>query len=443
MTDKFRWCELLSIESEINDLLESERGLLRRLNNILSENEERTNIFKIFSFRKQKGNKVTEKESRYSDMLAWLLDSKRPDGISEKFLRPFLREVEKSEDSKLEKGTRKFLEKIDGEEYNFKEANVRREKHREVAPNEKRRADLWIEIPEKSSDNKAICVVENKIRDSFDKGKLQAYKREAEEESSSGSYLCIALSPDRELTEIPKGYVMLTYEEVLEALENLSKSDLKRDQKIIINHYQNALRRLLEKMPENLEEIVNDLKENGYEKVAEAVKDYSEESPELSKKEKYKILEIVMKTQDWFDEDRWLISPKKGKDWRAIRISKEGWGWKEKEEYRIFFIIRLNNQITIDCMFQKYDDGSKKIREYDGEAYEVKENLEEIFYKTLEEKDDWKIGENKLYLCKTSVNYPRKYLEYSKELEEILKKIRLLIEKFEDKIDDRVIGVIN
>lgn len=147
-------------------------------------------------------------EIRHSAILAWLLDPRETHGFDDKFLRAFLAQALRGQDTKHKPTA------LDVSQADLRDAEVRREKQN---------IDLFVA----SSSNGWAFVIENKFHSKQHSGQLKRYIEHAKKEAkvsglefqNRGIFLTLHQEDPHE--EAKDAYVTLRYEAICTILENL------------------------------------------------------------------------------------------------------------------------------------------------------------------------------------------------------------------------------
>lgn len=217
------------------DNIEQKKKLEHLLfSNDLEELNNRTNQFNVFNALKLQNNEI-----RHSNFLGWLMTPYENHELGDYFLKEFLKSAIK--DYSLKDETELSLSEIAF--LNLSDVEIRREYKN-------------IDILIISSQNKFLCIIENKIWTGEHDNQLSRYAEIVENEFSDYKKLYIFLAPETDIEcelikrEINSSkiahYIPMCYEQVNEVIKKVLKFKSKHmncEVKIFIEHYQKMIER--------------------------------------------------------------------------------------------------------------------------------------------------------------------------------------------------------
>jgi hypothetical protein len=171
-------------------------------------------------------------EIRHSAILAWLLDPLETHGFGDKFLRAFLSQALRGQDSKYEPSA------LDVSQADLRDAKIRREKQN---------IDLFVASPS----NGWAFIIENKFQSKQHSGQLKRYSDHAIEEARDAGLsfkhrgIFLTLHEEDPDEEAQDGYVTLRYEDVctiLNALLNGGAANIGTEVRQFLVHYLEIIR---------------------------------------------------------------------------------------------------------------------------------------------------------------------------------------------------------
>ena len=168
--------------------------------------------------------KVSRVEIRHSNMLGWLLDPNENHGLGDAFIRGIFQRLVKNDSS----GKYDVFQVLLADMYSF---SILRE---------------WknIDIMLISSEEKIVLAIENKVGSHEHSNQLNRYRKHLEHDYSEYKRFYIYLTPDGEDPSDVANWDVLTYQDVVEVLEDLVKRfKLQQDVNIMINNYIEVIRR--------------------------------------------------------------------------------------------------------------------------------------------------------------------------------------------------------
>ena len=175
---------------------------------------------------------IVNAEIRHSNVLAWLFDPNSNHGLSESFLKQFLKFFI-SENKEYIKAD---INLFDFEIFDYSDVEIRREWNN---------IDLLIILNEPS---KKVCItIENKISSIEHSDQLQRYRKIINDEFKNFEKIFIFLSPNNVIPS-DENWVCLTYTTVAKLIEDLldsKKESLSNNVYNFINQYNIVLRRYL------------------------------------------------------------------------------------------------------------------------------------------------------------------------------------------------------
>jgi hypothetical protein len=193
---------------------------LERLENLLGN----FNVFEILN--------IVNAEIRHSNVLAWLFNPNSNHGLSESFLKQFLKHFI----SENKKYINEDISLFDFEIFDYSDVEIRREWNN---------IDLLIILNESSK--KVVITIENKISTSEHGDQLERYRKIVSQEFKDFKKMYILLSPD-EVIPSDENWICITYSKIADLIDSLlnSRKDMLSDSVHgFINQYNIILRRYL------------------------------------------------------------------------------------------------------------------------------------------------------------------------------------------------------
>ena len=178
--------------------------------------------------------KISKAEIRHSNMLAWLLNPNENHGLGDGFLRGILHRLVEGQSLRSYDVFDVFL--LDC--YSF---SVERE---------------WknIDILLISTKEKLVIAIENKVGSHEHSNQLNRYREILERDYAECDRIHIFLTPDGEAPSDEENWIILTYEDLVEVLEDLcAKRELMPEAKLLIDNYISVVRRDIVKDPKLIE----------------------------------------------------------------------------------------------------------------------------------------------------------------------------------------------
>lgn len=197
--------------------------------------DEWANQFNLFDVLK-----ITRNEIRHSNVLSWLLDPNANHGLGDAFLKQILAAIVSNNGDKNYDVTRLMLA-------DFRKFTVQREQDN-------------IDILLSSTDDKIVIAIENKVGAHEHSNQLNRY-RTIIDENYSNKYqkIFVFLTPDKMDPSDSENWGILSYEDVMLALEHILKTmDIKPDIRLVIDNYYKIIRRKIVEDPK-LVKICNDI----------------------------------------------------------------------------------------------------------------------------------------------------------------------------------------
>lgn len=234
----------------------------------LEKLEKIVNEFNIF-----KALNIIKEEIRHSNFLSWLLDPQENHGLSDYFLKLFLKRV----CSKARDLGNEAPSVVDIDTWDCSETEILREFQN-------------IDILIKDEKNNFVCAIENKIETKEHSEQLSRYKKFVDNEFPKFRKVFVFLTPEGDIPSDPsdQSYIPLKYSEVNESIKYLlsAKDDsLNEIIKYFILHYNKILERYI--MPDS---AVAELCEKIYKKHKDAIEIIYENKPDTQSE----ISEILM-----------------------------------------------------------------------------------------------------------------------------------------------------
>ena len=183
----------------------------------LSEIKDEVNIFKIIN--------MVDKEAVHSDMLAWLFNPYENHNLNDKAIKVLLMQL-----------SEKDAEYINLLLLNYSDLEV----YREYTIDNGRRIDILME----SRNNKVIIIIENKIWSGEGDNQLEDYKKYIDEKYIDYSRIFLYLTSEKERKEQYKGYTHITYNTIYKIINNLLQDNqIKLEIRTVLKQYKEIIRR--------------------------------------------------------------------------------------------------------------------------------------------------------------------------------------------------------
>lgn len=183
----------------------------------LSEIKDEVNIFKILN--------MADKETVHSDMLAWLFNPYENHNLNDKAIKVLLMQL-----------SEKDAEYINLLLQEYSDLEV----YREYTTNNGRRIDILLE----SRNNKVIFIIENKIWSGEGDNQLEDYKKFIDEKYNDYNRIFLYLTPEKERKEQYKGYTHITYNTIYKIINNLLQDNqIKLEIRTVLKQYKEIIRR--------------------------------------------------------------------------------------------------------------------------------------------------------------------------------------------------------
>ena len=183
----------------------------------LSEIKDEVNIFKIIN--------MVDKEAVHSDMLAWLFNPYENHNLNDKAVKGLLMQLSEKDAEYINL----LLQKCSDLEV-----------YKEYTTNNGRRIDILLE----SRNNKVIFIIENKIWSGEGDNQLEDYKKYIDEKYSDYSRIFLYLTPEKERKEQYKGYTHITYNTIYKIINNLLQDNqIKLEIRTVLKQYKEIIRR--------------------------------------------------------------------------------------------------------------------------------------------------------------------------------------------------------
>ena len=183
----------------------------------LTGKKEEVNIFKIIN--------MVDKEAVHSDMLAWLFNPYENHNLNDKAVKGLLMQL-----------SEKDAEYINLLLQEYSDLEV----YREYTTNNGRRIDILLE----SRNNKVIFIIENKIWSGEGDNQLEDYKKFIDEKYNDYNRIFLYLTPEKERKEQYKGYTHITYNTIYKIINNiLHDNQIKLEIRAVLKQYKEIIRR--------------------------------------------------------------------------------------------------------------------------------------------------------------------------------------------------------
>lgn len=183
----------------------------------LTGKKEEVNIFKILN--------MADKETVHSDMLAWLFNPYENHNLNDKAIKVLLMQL-----------SEKDAEYINLLLQEYSDLEV----YREYTTNNGRRIDILLE----SRNNKVIFIIENKIWSGEGDNQLEDYKKFIDEKYNDYNRIFLYLTPEKERKEQYKGYTHITYNTIYKIINNLLQDNqIKLEIRTVLKQYKEIIRR--------------------------------------------------------------------------------------------------------------------------------------------------------------------------------------------------------
>jgi len=183
----------------------------------LSEIKDEVNIFKIIN--------MVDKEAVHSDMLAWLFNPYENHNLNDKAVKGLLMQLSEKDAEYINLLLQKYSDL---------------EVYKEYTTNNGRRIDILLE----SRNNKVIFIIENKIWSGEGDNQLEDYKKYIDEKYSDYSRIFLYLTPEKERKEQYKGYTHITYNTIYKIINNLLQDNqIKLEIRTVLKQYKEIIRR--------------------------------------------------------------------------------------------------------------------------------------------------------------------------------------------------------
>lgn len=183
----------------------------------LSEIKDEVNIFKIIN--------MVDKETVHSNILAWLFNPYENHNLNDKAVKGLLMQLSEND-----------AEYINLLLLNYSDLEV----YREYTIDNGRRIDILME----SRNNKVILIIENKIWSGEGDNQLEDYKKYIDEKYIDYSRIFLYLTPEKERKEKYKGYTHITYNTIYKIINNiLHDNQIKLEIRALLKQYKEIIRR--------------------------------------------------------------------------------------------------------------------------------------------------------------------------------------------------------
>lgn len=183
----------------------------------LSEIKDEVNIFKIIN--------MVDKEAMHSNILAWLFNPYENHNLNDKAVKGLLMQLSEND-----------AEYINLLLLNYSDLEV----YREYTIDNCRRIDILME----SRNNKVILIIENKIWSGEGDNQLEDYKKYIDEKYIDYSRIFLYLTPENEIKEKYKDYTHITYNTIYKIINNiLHDNQIKLEIRALLKQYKEIIRR--------------------------------------------------------------------------------------------------------------------------------------------------------------------------------------------------------
>lgn len=183
----------------------------------LSEIKDEVNIFKIIN--------MVDKEAIHSDILAWLFNPYENHNFNDKAIKVLLMQLSEKDAEYINL----FLQ-------DYSDLEV----YREYTIDNGRRIDILME----SRNNKVIFIIENKIWSGEGGNQLEDYKKFIDEKYNDYNRIFLYLTPEKERKEKYKGYIHITYNTIYKILNNiLHDNQIRLEIRAVLKQYKEIIRR--------------------------------------------------------------------------------------------------------------------------------------------------------------------------------------------------------
>ncbi len=312
------------------------------------------NIFEILD--------IVNAEIRHSNVLAWIFNPNSNHGLSESFLKQFLKYFI----SKNKELIKAKINLFDFEIFDYSEVEIRREWNS---------IDLIIILNEPSK--KVIITIENKIGTSEHSGQLQRYRKIIENEFKGYEKIFILLSPEEVICS-DEEWLVITYMTVSNLIEELlasKKGRLNNNVYNFINQYNIILRRYMVGNSE-IEQICRAI----YKKHQKAIDLIFQYKPDLS-------LEVSEFLQDLIKKDKRFIFIGGGKSVVQFitqpikKVINDISKFSRNSDKILYFEFR--NSINRLSLYLQISRGEQKYRQQLYEFFKENKELFKMFSKNL------------------------------------------------------------
>src|SRR3989304_8699363 len=273
---------------------------------------------------------IVNAEIRHSNVLAWLFNPNSNHGLSETFLKQFLKFFISQNKGHIKASVNLFNFEI----FSYSDVEVRREWNN---------IDLIIIINETSK--KVVITIENKISTSEHSGQLKRYRKIIEEEFDSNYEKLYILLSSEEIVPSDDFWICITYDIIAKLLEDLleSKKEMLSDGVYgFINQYNIILRRYLVGNSE-IEEICRLI----YRKHQKALDLIFQYKPDI-------LLEISEYLQKILSKDNEIIADSAGKTVVHFTtktldnsIKRKGEGWTRSNRFMLYQFLNYSERLVL------------------------------------------------------------------------------------------------
>jgi PD-(D/E)XK nuclease superfamily len=376
---------------------------LQMLENFIFRNPDLDNLENMLNdFNVFETLKLVHAEIRHSNVLAWLLNPAENHGLSNYFLRQFLKNIVSSNKTHFESLS---LSVFDFESFEYASVETRREW---------RNIDLLVILSE--DNHRIVLTIENKIKSTEHSNQLSRYRGIVDEEYPDGSKIYVLLSPDN-LIPSDENWIPFNYSTIADILSDIlryRKDSISSNVYSFLAQYESILRRYIVGNSE-IEKIAVDI----YTKHKEALDIIFQYKPDIYS-------DISRMLQEKLTQDTDIILDSAGKT--VIRFTTKtmdklfeqvGEGWTKSGRIVLFEIALSENRVALRLYIGPGESG-------------YRESLRTMFMKNKElfRLAGRKIGTKWHAVDQFNLAGKRDFDEY--EHEEILEVISAAYDKFID-----------
>lgn len=356
------------------------------------------NIFEVL--------KITNKEIRHSNFLAWLLNPNGYHGLGDLFIKRFLRQLFSSDKAQ-------GLDPVSVMETDLSKVRIKREW---------KYIDLLIEL------EKIVILIENKFYSKESKGQLSKYKKRVEKEFPKHKKVYAFLTPFGIESEAEnEWYQEVSYQTIIDIIGKLLTvygQNLHPSAEVYLNDYQTILKREL-MSGDNLSELAQRI----YYSHKELMDFIIENRPDvIDEVREILIQKLKEKGYRIGSENKYYARFYTDKISDLIYISKDHNGWKKRESF-LFEIHITKNRLQIKTVLPPTDP------EYD------KEKVANLLKQTKGAKkpkgDKWLIHHSNNFSFNSDQLYEMSEEKIEKELEKFhATKIEPIVKKVEEAFEE-------